>query len=616
MSGIKNLLCRFDDLTYRHLADNDIYLHLGQQICLNLNTAVIFRLALLRAASEHVRNGHARNTNIHHSVLESLKSRFLTNDLDLCELRRTIFKSRNLLYGDRLCHRHLSANGNGTLISVIKTFNCGNEICVSTGQAVLGAVKSLDLLLGAHAQTNRLLDDEEGNRHRDGGPCENRKNAYRLLTEKHCTSRIKQSVKTCGSLGICQKSYCKRSPNTVNQMNTNGTDGIVDMQLQVKKLNSHYNKDTRYDTNNRSTDRIQRITARCNAYKSCQGSIETHRNVGLAVLDPSKDHRRAGRNCGGNGCGKEDGCQRGSIPCCRAVEAVPSKPKDKATKRAKRDRVTGNRVYLCSLSRLILNIFAKTGTNHNCTDQCGQASNRVDGSGTREIVEAPLRKPTLRIPDPACLNRINDKRDHTGINTIRNKFCSLCHSPRNNGCGGSTEHKVKYKARSIFLDKSTKIGKDIEIRYSDETKNVILSHHQSEAQQNEHNRSDAEVHQVLHNDVTCILSSGKACFNHCKSCLHKEYKRCSNQKPHTEHLGRYGFLYKFHDACSIHINHLLNVNALFISRRTKVLHKSGTASIFRRSSSQPRRMPREAHSLRQGLHHESFRILPRYSLPP
>ena len=52
-----------------------------------------------------------------------------------------------------------------------------------------------------------------------------------------------------------------------------------------------------------------------------------------------------------------------------------------------------------------------------------------------------------------------------------------------------------------------------------------------------------------------------------------------------------------------------------ISRRTKGLHRLGTASIFRRSSSQPRRIPREARSLQQEPCHESFRILPRYPLP-
>ena len=41
----------------------------------------------------------------------------------------------------------------------------------------------------------------------------------------------------------------------------------------------------------------------------------------------------------------------------------------------------------------------------------------------------------------------------------------------------------------------------------------------------------AEVHQVFHDNVTCVFCSGETGFNHCEACLHEEDKRGANKHP-------------------------------------------------------------------------------------
>ena len=55
--------------------------------------------------------------------------------------------------------------------------------------------------------------------------------------------------------------------------------------------------------------------------------------------------------------------------------------------------------------------------------------------------------------------------------------------------------------------------------------------HNPETEQPVQRGSDAEVHQVLHQDIACILGPGKAGFTHGKSGLHEEDQRCAEQHP-------------------------------------------------------------------------------------
>ena len=55
--------------------------------------------------------------------------------------------------------------------------------------------------------------------------------------------------------------------------------------------------------------------------------------------------------------------------------------------------------------------------------------------------------------------------------------------------------------------------------------------HDAKSRKPEQRGADGKIHQVLHDDVACILSSCKAGLYHGKTCLHEEYKGCAQQDP-------------------------------------------------------------------------------------
>ena len=79
-------------------------------------------------------------------------------------------------------------------------------------------------------------------------------------------------------------------------------------------------------------------------------------------------------------------------------------------------------------------------------------------------------------------------------------------------------------------------GSGFDDLYATHDRVAIANKQKAEADQNENNGTDTEVHQVLHQDITGIHCSCKAGFHHCESCLHPEYQRSADQKPDTEYF--------------------------------------------------------------------------------
>ena len=96
----------------------------------------------------------------------------------------------------------------------------------------------------------------------------------------------------------------------------------------------------------------------------------------------------------------QNGCKRITIPSGSPIKTVPTEPKDKATKSTECNRMAGYRVYFLNLTGFVFYILAKSGTNHNRTNQCSDTTNRVNCCRACKVVETELRKPSLRIPYP------------------------------------------------------------------------------------------------------------------------------------------------------------------------------------------------------------------------
>lgn len=91
-------------------------------------------------------------------------------------------------------------------------------------------------------------------------------------------------------------------------MHTHGTDGIVDVKLEVEQLDNKNNQKSGNNSDHGSADCIKSIASGGYGHKTCERGIETHGNIGLAVSYPCKEH---GRN----------GCNEGAIVVVRKMEA-------------------------------------------------------------------------------------------------------------------------------------------------------------------------------------------------------------------------------------------------------------------------------------------------------
>ena len=79
-------------------------------------------------------------------------------------------------------------------------------------------------------------------------------------------------------------------------------------------------------------------------------------------------------------------------------------------------------------------------------------------------METDLRKPAAA-PDPVCFDGVNQGGDYAGVDAVRKKFRSFCHSPGYDGCGSCAEHKIKYKIGPVETFIS---GEDVKTGLADE----------------------------------------------------------------------------------------------------------------------------------------------------
>ena len=60
----------------------------------------------------------------------------------------------------------------------------------------------------------------------------------------------------------------------------------------------------------------------------------------------------------------------------------------------------------------------------------------------------------------------------------------------------------------------------------------MLAHHQTVTEEDKDNGPDAEVHQILHDDVARVLRTGEAGLHHGKAALHEENQNRADKKPY------------------------------------------------------------------------------------
>ena len=312
-------------------------------------------------------------------------------------------------------------------------------------------------------------------------------------------------------------------------MYCNSTYRVIYVENVIQEPYAEAYQQTGNNTDDCRTESIDYVTAGGDCNQTSQGCVQAHGDIWLAVLDPGEDHAGNSCQCRSNGRGEEDGAQLRNRCCSSAVESIPAEPQDEYAQGADGQRVTRDCVdfYLAVLG---LGEFTDTGSEDRSTDQCGDTADHVDDTGTGEIVErcGKLRQPAAA-PYPVCLDRIDDCRDHCGIDTIGNELCTFCHGTGNNRCRCCAEYQVEYETGPV---KVCIVRENVETRLADDADQIFAAQ-QTETDQNEYHCAETKVHEVFHNNVAGVLRSGETSLNHCKTALHKEYQCRTDQEPYA-----------------------------------------------------------------------------------
>ncbi|MPN44501.1 hypothetical protein SDC9_192066 [bioreactor metagenome] len=85
--------------------------------------------------------------------------------------------------------------------------------------------------------------------------------------------------------------------------------------------------------------------------------------------------------------------------------------------------------------------------------------------GTCEIDVAQLCEPSGAVPDPACLNGIDDGADDGGIYAVDAELCALRHGAGDYRRCGRTEDELEHEVRPVEV---CEICEQLVVRHTDE----------------------------------------------------------------------------------------------------------------------------------------------------
>ncbi len=182
--------------------------------------------------------------------------------------------------------------------------------------------------------------------------------------------------------------------------------------------------------------------------------------------------------------------------------------------------MTGERIHADNLAALVLGELADARPNHLCANQRAQTADHVNRARTGVVMEAELRQPAAA-PDPVRLDGVNQRGNDGGIHAVGEELRAFCHCAGDDGRRRRAEDEVKDEVREIEIRVR---GENVKTGLADKA-HQVFAQQKREANQDEHHCADAEVHQVLHQDVARVLRAGEAGFDHCEACLHPENER-------------------------------------------------------------------------------------------
>ena len=118
---------------------------------------------------------------------------------------------------------------------------------------MLSHIQASDLLLSRAAQADGFLDDCKGNGHHDRSICTDGHNTQRLNTQLAEAAAVEQAI-----LNI-EEAHSNGAPQAVCKVNTHGAHGIIDVKLQIQRLDDHIDQNTGDQTDEKRADAVNHI---------------------------------------------------------------------------------------------------------------------------------------------------------------------------------------------------------------------------------------------------------------------------------------------------------------------------------------------------------------------
>ena len=399
------------------------------------------------------------------------------------------------------------------------------KIRVRARKAVLRHIQAFQFLLRRSPQADRRVNQAKNDdhaQHRIDADTDNAETLDAQLTEPAAVEKAFCAVAFVAG----KQADRKRAPDPVYAVYGDRADRIVHMEAGVQHFNRQIHKDPRADADDKRADGIDARAARRNGDQTGEGGVQAHGDIRFAVLPPGEDHAGDGRRRGRDGGGPENPRHFAHIRCRRPVEAVPGEPENEAAQGAQGDRVARNGIG-GDAAVGGAGILPDPGSEYNRAHQRRQPADHMNHAGTRKVDEGEPGKPAAS-PYPSGFDGIDDQADDRGVQAVRRKPGPLRHGAGDDGCRGRAEDKLEDERGPV---EALKVGKHPPVGYADQAEPSVVAHHQTVAEKNKNNGADAEVHQILHDDVAGVLCPGKARLDHGKPALHEEHQNCADKEP-------------------------------------------------------------------------------------
>ena len=391
---------------------------------------------------------------------------------------------------------------------------------------MLRDVQALQLLLLGDAKPDCVLDDQEndGNHHRRP---EGRTDCAQTLDQEEMGAvAVKQTLAGGEEAG-------EDGPRcAADAVDGNRAHRVVDLQNGVKEIHGDRQQQSGDGADGGGSRRGDHVAAGGDCHQPRQGGVKGHAHIRLLVANPSVDHSHdTGHRRGHVGGDKnQPRADDHIIPLHAhggaAVETKPAEPEDKHTQSAQ-----GQTVAQDGPGPALVVVFADPGTQDSCADAGAHAAHHVNRRGTRKVMESQSAQPAAA-PDPVAGNGIDEGGDAERVEAVGNEPGPLRHSPGDDGGRRGAEDRLENevgKQGHPGGQDGVIVPSDEGVQPSDDGPGP--GKHQSKAQKPVSRCANAEVHEVLHQDIAGVLGSGKACLAHGEARLHQEDQSRSQQNP-------------------------------------------------------------------------------------